>query len=146
MANETVWATLNQMLHRYAAQRGEILGKIQYFRMLLGDAETNLKRAQEAERRAIYEDDQLILKMQELTAYYNSLPEPRPQALLEQSAELSRNQLETHRKRMTLHEPVREQLRAVEEAKRDLAMAEQEEATISQRIRETNTEIERSRT
>jgi hypothetical protein len=145
MPNETVHATLVQVLHRYAAQRGQILGKIQNCRMLLSDAEINLKRAQGAERKAVYDDDQLTLKMRELTAYYNSLPEPRPQAILEQNAELGREQLQTHRKRMASHDVVREQLRTVEEARRELAMAEQEEATISQRIRETNTEIERTR-
>jgi hypothetical protein len=36
--------------------------------------------------------------MRELVDYYNSLPDPRPQALLEQQAEMTREQLETHRR------------------------------------------------
>lgn len=144
MPNDTVLATLNEMLHRYAANRGAILGRIQDCRELVFKATANLKRAEEADRRAIYDDDQLVLKMRELTAYYNSLPEGRrPQAILEQQAQMGRDQLETHRRRMAAHEVVREQMRLLEEAKRDLAIAEQDEASISQRIRETTAEIDR---
>src|SRR5277367_514421 len=96
MANETVHATLVQMLHRYATQRGEILGKIQGCRERLFDATANLKRAEEADRRAVYDDDQLVRKMRELTAYYNSLPAgQRPQAIIEEQAQMGREQLET---------------------------------------------------
>jgi hypothetical protein len=99
MSDETVRTTLNQMLYKYAAQRGDILGKIQDCRIVLDDAEANLKRAHEDDRRAIHDDDQLVTKMRDLMACYNSLPNdpPRPQALLEQHAELGREQLGTHR-------------------------------------------------
>jgi hypothetical protein len=145
MANETVRATLTKMLTKYAAERAEILGKSQDCRLMLGDAEANLKRAREADQRAIQEDDQLIAESRKLTAYYNSLPTdpPRPQALLEQQAEMSRNQLETHRKRLAAHEVLRDATRAWEEAQRDLAVAEQNEKTIDERIRETSSEIQR---
>lgn len=144
MPNESVLATLNEMLLRYAANRASILGRIQDCRELVFDATANLKRAEEADRRAIYDDDQLVLKMRGLTAYYNSLPEgQRPQAILEQQAQMGREQLETHRRRMAAHEVVREQMRLLEEAKRDLAVAEQNETSISQRIRETTAEIDR---
>lgn len=144
MPNESVLATLNEMLLRYAANRASIFGRIQDCRELVFDATANLKRAEEADRRAIYDDDQLVLKMRGLTAYYNSLPEgQRPQAILEQQAEMGREQLETHRRRMAAHEVVREQMRLLEEAKRDLAVAEQNETSISQRIRETTAEIDR---
>jgi len=44
MPNETVRATLTSMLTKYAAERAEILGKGQDCRLMLGDAEANLKR------------------------------------------------------------------------------------------------------
>ena len=100
MANETVLATLNQALYRYAAERAQILGRIQDCRTLVFDAIAGLKRAEEADRRAIYEDDQLVLKIRELTAHHNNLPEnERPEAILEQQAQMRREQLETHRRR-----------------------------------------------
>jgi hypothetical protein len=145
MSNETVRTTLNQMLYKYAAQRGDILGKIQDSRIVLDDAEANLKRAHEDDRRAIHDDDQLVIKMRDLMAYYNSLPNdpPRPQALLEQHAEMGREQLGTHRKRIAAHEVVSDATHTLEDAKRELAIAERDEKTISERIRETNAEIER---
>jgi len=145
MANDSLRATLNQMLNKYALQRGVILGKVQDCRDALFDAETNHKRAAEAERGAIFEDDELTRKMRELTAHYNSLPidPPRPQALLEQQADMGREQVETHRKRMAAQEVARQQYRIVENAKRDLAVAEQDQKNVEDRIRETNTEIER---
>jgi hypothetical protein len=144
MANETARATLTQMLYKYAGQRGNILSRIQGCRDRVSDAEANYRRAQDAEREAIYDDDQLMAKKRALIAYYNSLPTgQRPQAILEQDAEMARQQLETHRKRIASHEVVREALRVLEECQRDLAIAEQDEKTISDRIRETDTEIER---
>ncbi len=145
MANESVRATLNQALNEYALERGRILGRIQDCNEALFDAESNHKRASEAERKAIFEDDELVRRMRELTAYYNSLPTdpPRPQALLEQQAKMGREQVETHRRRIAAHEVAREAYRPVEDAKRNLAVAEQDQKTVEDRIRETNTEIER---
>jgi len=145
MANETIRATLSQMLTRYAAQRANILGRMQDCRGFLFNAESNLKQAREAERRAVFEDDELTRKMRELMVYYNSLPidPPRPQALLEEHAEIGREQVQTHRKRMAAHEAVRNATSVWEDAKRDLAVAEQDEKTVSERIRETNEQIGR---
>jgi len=56
---------------------------------------------------------------------------------------MTRDQLETHRKRLAAHEVLSHATRAWEEAKGDLAVAEQNEQTIDARIREINAEIER---
>jgi hypothetical protein len=145
MANESLRATLNQALSEYALERGRILGKVQDCREALFDAESNHKRASEAERKAVFEDDELVRKMRELLSHYNSLPidPPRPRALLEQHEKMGTEQLQTHRKRMAEHEAASEAYRVVEEAKRDLAVAEQDVKTIETRIQETTTEIQR---
>lgn len=143
MVNESVRTTLTLALNEYALQRGRIFGRIQNCRDALFDAENNLKRAQEADRSATFADDEQMRKMRELLDYYNSLPEPRPQALLEQHAAMGRTQIEMHRKRMAAHEPVRDAQSVVEERQRDLAVAEQDLKAIDARIKETTIEIER---
>jgi hypothetical protein len=142
MANEPLRATLSQAVRNYALERGRIFGRIQECCNLLFDAETNFKRVQDAERSAELADDEQVKKMRELMDYYNTRPEPRPQALLEQHAQMSAEQLDTHRKRMAAHDAARSVYSIVEERRRDLAVAEQELMRIDARITETNTEIE----
>ena len=147
MSSESLLSTLNRGLNNYALERGRIFGRIDDRKEALFDAEENLKRAQEAERGAVFADDELIRKMRELTAYYNSLSTdpPRPQALLEQQTEMGREQVQTHRKRMESHEVARGAMTARDEAARDLAVAKEELKAIDARIQETNREIERLR-
>lgn len=144
MADEMFLATLNHMLQKYAAERGEILGKIADRRVRAGDAAANVKRAQEHEKGAIGEDDKLLQEMEELSTYYNSLPEDeRPQAILDQQTEMTTRQLEAHRRRKGAHDLVRDRQRVLGTRRRDLELAQKVEETISQRMRETNAEIER---
>ena len=143
MSNESLRATLNQALNEYALERRRILGKIQNCRNASFDVETNLKRAQEAERQAIFADDETTRKANEVLDHYNSLPEPRPQALLEQYNALIGKQYDTHRIRMDSHRLVEVQIQQVEQRRIQLGVAEQDLKTIDARIAETMIEIKR---
>ena len=143
MANESLRATLTQALNEYTLERGRILGRIQDARDALNDTEANLRRSQEAERSAIAADDEAVRKARELLEYYNSLPDTRPQALLEQQNILAQKQQETHRQRVESHGPVHVWTSHIKKRKAELAATEQDLKAIDARIQETNDHIAR---
>jgi hypothetical protein len=125
MANEKLLAALQETRREIVEEWGRRSGRLQVMQSILEEALINLRRAQDAERITVQEDEEIKEKQRVITESITGLVD-KPQYLLDESTRLGAGQLETYRKRVAATEITRQRQRQLNNAETRLSVAQED--------------------
>ncbi len=144
MANDELIADLQRVREEIVKKRGKCLGEVDSHRQAVEQAKDNLRRGQEQERRAVQKDEDTKAEQKRLIDHLNGLI-AKPQVLLERVDKLGQDQLGTYRERKSASEITRQRQRELEEANRELALAELDQKKIEGDLADVDVQIQQVR-